>query len=64
MDTDRYPEAIKAWEDVVDWLECHGFNEAVAWPKTEIGRLKKLSQLDPATARAMNAAWGTGSGPC
>jgi tetratricopeptide (TPR) repeat protein len=43
MDTHRYPEAIKAWQDVVGWLEARDFGaEAAQWPKAEIERMKKL----------------------
>jgi len=42
MDAGRNEEALKAWKDVVSWLEEHGYSEGTAWPKAEIKRLEKL----------------------
>jgi hypothetical protein len=41
MDTNRNKEALAAWEDVVIWLEEHGYNSGETdWPKREIKKLK------------------------
>ncbi|MDF2686540.1 MAG: TPR-domain containing protein [Clostridia bacterium] len=40
MDTNRNKEAITAWEDVVTWLEAHGYSVETDWPKREIEKLK------------------------
>ena len=55
MDTDRYQEAINAWQEVINWLIIHEFKESTAWPLTEIERLKRLMELDPIEAKRLNS---------
>lgn len=42
MDIGKFIESIRAWEDVIEWCNTHGFVEETEWPKREIERLQKL----------------------
>jgi len=37
----RRPEAIEAWEAIVDWNEARGYALHAAWPRQELDRLRR-----------------------